>query len=249
MFGSIQRSPTNVSFATKSSGGVIALLTMNAIQFKKALSNPYTDEKPYQCDHCDLKCRLKSTLRRHWQRIHSGNKPYKCKECPKEFATQTDLIKHIRTHTEQTQYIYSCKQCNRAFTAKNSLRVHMLIHTGEKPFSCDMCGMSFRYKRTLKNHYAIHTDEKPTTLSTQEKNLSPVHIVDADITNAVMSHYTSRKIGAVKHQTDNRRKRSQGRERTKQDENKDKTEQSDVELVTEAIVECGDDVTASLSLI
>ncbi|XP_078346157.1 uncharacterized protein LOC144631579 [Oculina patagonica] len=226
----------------------------------------HTDEKPYQCDHCDLKCRLKSTLRRHWQRIHSGNKPYKCKECPKEFAIQTDLIKHIRTHTEQTQYIYSCKQCNRAFTAKNSLRVHMLIHTGEKPFSCDMCGMSFRYKRTLKNHYAIHTDEKPTTCPTCNKGFSStsnlkrhqlIHSGEKPFSCPYCGRRYNQRSNVTLHLKKNwcrkapnrqQKKKITRKRKNKKDENKKGMEQCDVELVTEAIVECGDDVTASLSL-
>ena len=117
-------------------------------------------EKPYQCDLCDMKFRLNSTLKRHWQRIHSGSRPYKCTECSKTFAAQTDFAKHTRSHTGPRRYIYSCKQCNRSFTAKNSLNDHMLIHTGEKPFSCDKCGMSFRYRKTFKNHYITHSNGK-----------------------------------------------------------------------------------------
>jgi len=40
--------------------------------------------------------------------------------------------------------------------------------------------------------------------------------VDEDITNAVMSHYTLRKIGAVRRQTGRRRRKLQGKGKTKQ---------------------------------
>ena len=53
------------------------------------------------------------------------------------------------------------------------------------------------------------------SLSTQENGLSPVHIVDEDITNAVMSHCISGKIGAARHQTGRRRKKLQENGRTK----------------------------------
>jgi len=40
--------------------------------------------------------------------------------------------------------------------------------------------------------------------------------VDEDITNAVMSHYISRKIGAVRHQTGRKRKKLLEKGKTKQ---------------------------------
>ena len=49
------------------------------------------------------------------------------------------------------------------------------------------------------------------SLSTQENGLTPVHIVDEDIINAVMSHCISRKIGAARHQTGRRRQKLQGK--------------------------------------
>ena len=122
----------------------------------------YIDEKPYQCDVCDTKFQ-KTDFKRHWLRMHSDNKdnkPHKCTECPKAYATRTDFMRHMRSHTGQAQYSYSCKQCSKSFTARKTLKNHMLIHTGEKPFSWDTCGMSFRYKRTLQNHCLVHTNRK-----------------------------------------------------------------------------------------
>jgi len=106
-----------------------------------------------------------------------GPKPWICDSpgCQKAFCDSSNLIKHIRTHTQEKPY--ECTQCEKKFSHKSSLREHGNVHTGKKPFSCEQCGKSFGQNSNLTRHIRLHTGEKPFVCSfcnrgfTQSTNL------------------------------------------------------------------------------
>jgi len=86
---------------------------------------------------------------------------FQCPECSKVFRDSSNLLKHIRCHTQEKPY--KCKFCGKAFAHSSTLKGHENIHTGEKPFTCDHpgCNKSFPNSSNLSRHKRVHTGEKP----------------------------------------------------------------------------------------
>ena len=63
----------------------------------------HTKDKPYQCDLCQKKFSLMSSLTTH-KRRHTAEKPYECDVCEKKFFKKSNLTTHKRTHTGEKPY-------------------------------------------------------------------------------------------------------------------------------------------------
>ena len=81
---------------------------------------------------------------------------YLCNNCPKKFKQKTNLVRHMKCHSDNQ---YECDQCSKFFLRKDSLKRHVLVHstsrnseleTREKSFYlCPHCG-----KKITKENYA-----------------------------------------------------------------------------------------------
>lgn len=65
--------------------------------------------------------------------IHTGLKPYKCKECQKQFAHNSDALKHQK------------------------------IHSGIRPFACQLCSSTFVRREHLTRHAKTHNKMHKST--------------------------------------------------------------------------------------
>ncbi|XP_076328463.1 zinc finger protein 236-like isoform X2 [Tachypleus tridentatus] len=107
----------------------------------------------HQCMYCSKEFKKPSDLVRHI-RIHTQEKPYKCSHCFRAFAVKSTLTAHLRTHTGVKEFL--CEVCDNYFATAGSLRVHLRLHTGAKPFNCPHCHKKFRTSGHRKSHVLSH---------------------------------------------------------------------------------------------
>ena len=97
------------------------------------------DKKVFKCSECNFFTHRHSNLIRH-MKIHTDERPYKCHLCPRAFRTNTLLRNHINTHTGVKPYKCQEQGCTMAFVTSGELTRHRRYkHTGEKPFKCTLC--------------------------------------------------------------------------------------------------------------
>ncbi|XP_025994826.1 zinc finger protein 236 isoform X2 [Solenopsis invicta] len=121
----------------------------------------------YACLFCPKEFKKPSDLIRHL-RVHTQEKPFKCMYCVRSFALKSTMIAHERTHTGVKKY--ACDSCDKTFACHSSLTAHTRLHT--KPHKCNICDKSFSASTILKNHIKSHMREKPK-ISPEAESLVP----------------------------------------------------------------------------
>lgn len=109
----------------------------------------------HQCEYCPKAFRKPIDLVRHI-RTHTNERPYKCNLCEKSFSLLCTLKIHKRTHSTIKEK-FPCNVCWHSFSSKSSLNTHTLLHTDQpNHFKCDYCSLTFRTSGHRKNHEKVH---------------------------------------------------------------------------------------------
>ncbi|XP_039383638.1 oocyte zinc finger protein XlCOF6-like isoform X2 [Mauremys reevesii] len=121
--------------------------------------------KPFHCQHCEYKTRLKASLIQH-MRIHTGEKPFKCEICSYASIDASSLRRHFRTHTSERPY--KCEVCSYSCIQKKSLDLHVRRHHTGEAFGCSFCCYSSPDKQLLRKHVKkYHLCSETSLISTQ----------------------------------------------------------------------------------
>ncbi|EAT46893.1 AAEL001924-PA, partial [Aedes aegypti] len=118
-------------------------------------------EYKYKCDDCSAKFRLKTSLKGHWRKNHSGEK-FICEHCGACFKSRAEMMMHDRyLHAKITPF--ACDFCDKRCHTKNDLKIHRRSHTNEKPYKCwhEGCDKAYKTRSAVTKHFRIHTGEKP----------------------------------------------------------------------------------------
>jgi len=73
-----------------------------------------------------------------------------CATCGATFALNSNLAKHMRTHTGDRPY--PCPTCGKAFVQSSDLARHARTHAGDRPYACTKCGKGFSRSDNLARH-------------------------------------------------------------------------------------------------
>ncbi|KOB63556.1 putative Zn finger protein, partial [Operophtera brumata] len=90
----------------------------------------HTKDRPFECNICHAKFRLKLCMNLHIRRVHDKEKSHLCQYCSKSFFKKHHLQLHLST-------------CGKCFGSRTIMKNHILIHTNDKKYACSLCDMSF----------------------------------------------------------------------------------------------------------
>ncbi|KAI4886934.1 hypothetical protein NFI96_030453 [Prochilodus magdalenae] len=124
----------------------------------KKHSETHKGNKVHQCRHCDFKISDPFTLSRHILSVHTKDLPFKCKRCKRGFRQQTELKKHMKTHSGRK--VYQCQYCEYNTADASGFKRHVIsIHTKDYPHRCDYCKKGFRRPSEKNQHIMRHHKE------------------------------------------------------------------------------------------
>jgi uncharacterized Zn-finger protein len=130
--------------------------------------------------NCPKTFKKPSDLIRH-VRVHTQERPYTCHVCGKSFAVKSTLSTHLKTHSDVKEW--ECRVCRKQFSVVTSLRAHERLHTGAKPFSCSQCPKTFRTSSQRRMHLRVH-NRSSTTQGLRRVKLLRIGDTSSSSTNA-----------------------------------------------------------------
>ena len=111
----------------------------------------HVGKKPYECTTCGKTYAVNKYLRAHI-RTHTGERPYKCEKCGRTFTWNGPSNLHKKNCKGIPVPANMCDFCDQQFANDTDLVVHMKTHTGDKPYLCTICGSSYVKRKYMRFH-------------------------------------------------------------------------------------------------
>ncbi|XP_052748266.1 zinc finger protein 267-like [Galleria mellonella] len=116
-------------------------------------------ENGYACEVCNTVYQTKRLYQLHRRSKHKGRKS--CPTCHKELGPNTNLKKHMLTHTSVT---YECEVCNKKYRNVWSLRTHRQSHNVQKNEAAYCAECDVQYKTVYSYWTHVRTSLKHVSL-------------------------------------------------------------------------------------
>lgn len=136
--------------------------TFRSVPTKSLTKVKNANARDFECRICQKKYSFLQSLNRHMHGSHGSKESRKkCSYCSKTFSRTDDLVRHIRTHTNERPY--ACNVCQKTFKQSSELKEHMQSHTKATIFKCTHCTRKFTSRMGLYNHSKSHVNGAKTT--------------------------------------------------------------------------------------
>ena len=118
-------------------------------------------ERNLSCDSCSFKTARISQLNQHKKKVHGvANIQCTFDGCARKFVQECDLRDHIK-RTHPTGF-FNCHHCGKQFVNEEKMKRHIKMHNIDtEGLPCSMCSCRFITKQKLKEHMNTHTGETP----------------------------------------------------------------------------------------
>ncbi|KAG8188839.1 hypothetical protein JTE90_004650 [Oedothorax gibbosus] len=113
----------------------------------------------YKCPFCDMTCPTPSGMANHITYRHSKEKPHSCQYCDYRGKSESDLRKHLESHSNAPTYKCSIENCTYESRSHTCYKAHFRkIHEGKQPvkYSCHLCEKVFSRGNYLSKHLLNH---------------------------------------------------------------------------------------------
>ncbi|XP_078463340.1 uncharacterized protein LOC144728013 isoform X3 [Lampetra planeri] len=121
-------------------------------------------KKVHQCRHCEFRTSDPFVLSRHILSVHTKELPFKCRRCKKGFKQQSELKKHMKSHTGKK--VYQCELCDYSTMDASGFKRHVVsIHTKAYPHRCQFCHKGFR-RPSEKQHHVLKNHKEHIVMGT-----------------------------------------------------------------------------------
>ncbi|XP_017879983.1 zinc finger protein 236-like isoform X2 [Ceratina calcarata] len=111
------------------------------------------------------------------QRCVGNVRWYSCTFCHKEFKKPSDLLRHLRVHTQEKPF--KCTHCYRSFALKSTMIAHERTHSNIKKYACGFCDKTFVCHSSLVAHAKSHKEsDKSADKDAEVQNGTPAYTVN-----------------------------------------------------------------------
>ncbi|XP_060528160.1 zinc finger protein 236-like isoform X2 [Cylas formicarius] len=116
------------------------------------------DVRWYFCNYCPKRFKKPSDVIRHI-RIHTQEKPFKCSKCSVSFGLKSTLLTHAKTHAKVLICPYN--SCDSSFKSTKAFNAHVRAHEkADTPnFRCVLCNEYLWTMDECKSHRKLHKNE------------------------------------------------------------------------------------------